>query len=79
MNNTSVDSYLAEGCGRCEHFQKPTCKVHLWTPILKALRALLLEADLTETMKWGSPCYTLDGANLAMIVSQRASCALHFF
>ncbi len=79
MNNTSVDSYLAEGCGRCDHFQKPTCKVHLWTPILKAIRTMFLEAGLTETMKWGSPCYTLGGKNVAMIVSQRASCALQFF
>ncbi len=79
MNNTSVDSYLQDGCGRCEHFQKPTCKVHLWTSALKALRTLVLASGLTEEMKWGSPCYTLGGKNVVMIVSFRESCGLSFF
>lgn len=79
MNNTSVDSYLAEGCGRCELFQTPQCKVHRWTEILVALRAMLRAAGLTEEMKWGSPCYTLAGKNVAMLVSLKESCALQFF
>lgn len=79
MNTTSVDSYLKDGCGRCEHYQTPECKVHLWTPILKGLRKMLLDAGLTETMKWGSPTYTLDGKNVVMIVSMREYCALSFF
>ena len=32
-NNTSVESYLAEGCGRCELFQTPECKVHAWSEV----------------------------------------------
>ncbi len=79
MNTTSVDAYLRDGCGRCEQYQTPTCKVLLWTPALEALRALLLASGLVEEMKWGSPCYTLGGKNVAMIVSFRESCALQFF
>lgn len=79
MNTESVDAYLRDGCGRCEHYQTPRCKVHLWTPILVGLRGLLQSAGLVEKMKWGSPTYTLDGKNVAMIVSLRDHCALQFF
>lgn len=78
INNTSVDSYLADGCGRCDHYRKPSCKVHLWTEPLLALRELVNASELTEEMKWGSPCYTLDGKNVLMLVSTRRFCALSF-
>jgi uncharacterized protein YdeI (YjbR/CyaY-like superfamily) len=79
MNTESVDAYLRDGCGRCDHYQTPQCKVHLWTPILVGLRTLLRAAGLVEEMKWGSPCYTLDGKNVAMIVSLKERSALQFF
>ena len=79
MNRESVDAYLRDGCGRCEHYQTPQCKVHAWTDALRALRVAALEAGLTETMKWGSPCYTLGDANVAMLVAFRESCAISFF
>lgn len=79
MNNTSVESYLAEGCGRCEHYQTPQCKVHLWTEELLALREILRSTSLDETMKWGSPCYTFDGKNVAMMGSFRDYCSISFF
>ena len=79
MNRESVDAYLRDGCGRCEHYRTPACKVHLWTEALVALRQVVLEAGLEETMKWGSPCYTLGGKNVAMVVAQKdfsAQCQL---
>lgn len=79
MNNTSVESYLQDGCGRCDHFQTPACKVHLWADALLALRALLRDTELAEEMKWGSPTYTLDGKNVVMLVSRKDHCALSFF
>jgi uncharacterized protein YdeI (YjbR/CyaY-like superfamily) len=79
MNTTSVDSYLREGCGRCEDYQTPRCKALLWTGPLEALRALVRGAGLQETMKWGSPTYTLGGKNVVMLASFRESCALSFF
>lgn len=74
-----VEAYFVEGCGRCEHFNTPQCKVHLWTEPLALLRAMLKATELTETMRWGSPCYALDGKNVLMITSFREYCALSFF
>jgi uncharacterized protein YdeI (YjbR/CyaY-like superfamily) len=79
MMQTSVDGYLNDGCGRCDHFQTPACKVHLWRAPLSALRALLRETELVEEMKWGSPCYTVGGKNVVMLASLRGYCALDFF
>lgn len=79
MNRTSVDSYLQDGCGRCDRYQTPTCKVHRWTPALVALRALLRSTVLTEEMKWGAPCYTLDGRNVVMLGALQDCCTLSFF
>lgn len=79
MNTTSVDAYLRDGCGRCDKYQTPACKVHLWTAPLEALRALLRSTELVEEMKWGSPCYTLGGKNVVMLTSFKEHCALQFF
>jgi uncharacterized protein YdeI (YjbR/CyaY-like superfamily) len=79
MNTGTVDSYLQDGCGRCDHYQTPQCKVHRWTPGLVTLREVALASGLVETMKWGSPCYTLDGKNVAMLISFKDSYGLSFF
>lgn len=79
VNTTSVDAYLAEGCGRCERYQTPSCKVHLWTEPMVALREVLAESALVETTKWGAPCYTLDGKNVAMLTALNHYCAISFF
>lgn len=78
MNNTSVDSYLQDGCGRCDLFRTPECKVHLWTDALKALREILRDSALEETMKWGSPCYTFQGTNVILLTSLRRLCGISF-
>jgi uncharacterized protein YdeI (YjbR/CyaY-like superfamily) len=79
MNRGDVDSFLKDGCGRCEKFQTPDCKVHLWTDALRELRALVNATELDEEMKWGSPCYTLGGKNVVAIAARTDSCALSFF
>ncbi len=79
MNNTDFESYVTEGCGRCEHFRTPACKVHPWADVLRALRGPMLEAGLVEEMKWGMPCYTLDGQNVAMVSAFKARCVISFF
>lgn len=48
MNNTSVESYLRDGCGRCELFATPQCKVHRWTHELIALREIVRKTGLAE-------------------------------
>lgn len=79
MNRTSVDAYLRDGCGRCDKYKTPECKVHKWTGALAKLRSVLQTTDLEETMKWGSPCYTWRGKNVLMVVSMHEYCALSFF
>jgi uncharacterized protein YdeI (YjbR/CyaY-like superfamily) len=79
INTDGFDAYVRDGCGRCEHFRTPACKVHRWTAELTLLRDLVLSAGLVETMKWGSPCYTVDGKNVVMLASFKEHCALSFF
>ena len=79
MNNASVASFLAEGCGRCERFRTPACKVHPWAETLRGLRAILRETELVEEMKWGFPCYTLGGKNVALLAVSGEFCAISFF
>lgn len=79
MNNTDADSWLADGCGRCDKYQTPACKVHRWPEVLVELRALARAAGLVEEMKWGNPCYTLDGKNVAMLGALTDAAALSFF
>lgn len=79
MNTGTVDDYLRDGCGRCDHYQTPACKVHQWTAALDALRAQVLALGLDEQLKWGSPTYSDDDKNVVMIVSTVDYCALSFF
>ena len=76
---TNVDQYLAEGCGRCSLGGTPDCKVHQWSQELQKLRSMALECGLTEESKWGVPCYTYHGANVAMISAFKDYCSLSFF
>lgn len=78
MNTESAEAFLRDGCGRCSRYRTPSCKVHAWTAPLTRLRERLRDSALTETMKWGSPCYTLGGKNVVMLVVFKDSCALSF-
>jgi uncharacterized protein YdeI (YjbR/CyaY-like superfamily) len=49
-----------------------------WRPEFEALRAILLESGLTEELKWGQPCYALDGKNVALIHGFKEYCAILF-
>ncbi len=79
MNRSDVDSYLADGCGRCDLYKTPECKVHRWTKPLQAMREVLLSSSLTEEMKWGAPCYTSEGKNVVMLSALKDKCVLSFF
>lgn len=81
MNNLNpkVDAYLADGCGRCKLYATPKCKVNTWRTELEMLRDVLLKMPLTEEVKWGCPCYTYEGKNVAMIAAFKESCVLSFF
>jgi uncharacterized protein YdeI (YjbR/CyaY-like superfamily) len=50
-----------------------------WRKEMEALRAIALGCGLTEEMKWGQPCYTLQGKNIAIIGEFKEYCAFMFF
>jgi len=50
-----------------------------WQEELKRLRAIALDSELTEELKWGGPCYTLHGKNVAIMNELKESCAFAFF
>ncbi|MDF1662818.1 MAG: YdeI/OmpD-associated family protein [Planctomycetota bacterium] len=79
MNRTSVDHYLKEGCGRCPLGSTPDCKVHHWTAELEWLRAVVLQSELTEEVKWGVPCYTFQGGNVLIVSAFKDYCSINFF
>ncbi len=77
--NPEVDQYLIGGCMRCKYGGTPQCKVLNWTEELKLLRQLVLEAGLTEEIKWGVPVYTKNGKNIVSVNALKGSANLSFF
>ena len=49
-----------------------------WHAEFEKLRDILLETGLTEELKWGHPCYALDGRNVALIHGFKEYCAILF-
>lgn len=49
-----------------------------WQVELEHLRQILLDSKLTETIKWGKPCYMFNEGNIAIIYSLKDSCAIGF-
>lgn len=76
---TEIGDYFARGCGRCTRFDTPDCSVRRWAEGLTTLRALCLGAGLTETVKWGQPCYTHAGRNVAILGAFREDFRISFF
>lgn len=50
-----------------------------WQQAYGKLRTILLDCGLTEELKWGVPCYTLDGQNVVLIHGFKEYCAVLFF
>ena len=50
-----------------------------WQEEFTRLRSILLDTGLSEDLKWGEPCYTLNGANIVLIHGFKDYCALLFF
>jgi uncharacterized protein YdeI (YjbR/CyaY-like superfamily) len=49
-----------------------------WQEEYKRLRVIVLGCGLTEELKWGHPCYTLEGNNIVLIHGFKEYCALLF-
>jgi uncharacterized protein YdeI (YjbR/CyaY-like superfamily) len=76
---TDIEEYFAKGCGRCERFATPNCSTRRWTKGLCELRRICLEVGLTETVKWGHPCYMHSDRNIAIIGAFRDDFRMTFF
>jgi uncharacterized protein YdeI (YjbR/CyaY-like superfamily) len=50
-----------------------------WQQEFKKLRTIILDCGLTEELKWGTPCYTLQNQNIVLIHGFKEYCALLFF
>lgn len=49
-----------------------------WRAEFVKLRAILLDCGLNEELKWGQPCYDVDGKNVALIHGFKRYCAVLF-
>lgn len=65
MVNPKVDAYI-------ERSEK-------WPEEMTDLRPVLLACGLTEEMKWGKPCYSHEGKNIAIIQEMNDFLSLMFF
>lgn len=63
--NPNVDEYIS--------------KASTWQEEMEELRMICLDCGLTEELKWGKPCYSFQGNNIAVIQPFKNSCALMFF
>jgi uncharacterized protein YdeI (YjbR/CyaY-like superfamily) len=63
--NPKVDAYI----GRSER----------WRNEMAELRPVLLGCGLTEEIKWGKPCYSHEGKNIAIMQEMKDFLALMFF
>ena len=50
-----------------------------WREVIQKLRTIALDCQLSEEVKWGKPCYTLQASNIVLIQPFKEYCALLFF
>lgn len=50
-----------------------------WQEEFVALRTIALSCELDEELKWGHPCYTLNGNNIVLMHGFKEYCAFLFF
>jgi uncharacterized protein YdeI (YjbR/CyaY-like superfamily) len=53
-------------------------KAKKWQKELEQLRSIMLDCHLTEELKWGVPCYTIEKSNIVLIHDFKDYCALLF-
>ena len=54
-------------------------KAKKWQKEMEKLRMIILNCQLTEELKWGVPCYTMQKNNIVLIHAFKDYCALLFF
>ena len=53
-------------------------KAKKWREESEKLRSIILDCGLTEELRWGKPCYTLEKSNIVLIHGFKEYCALLF-
>jgi len=53
-------------------------KAKKWQREFEKLRTIILDCQLTEELKWGVPCYTLQKSNIVLIHGFKEYCAILF-
>ncbi len=64
-SNSKVDAFIG--------------RARAWREEMDALREIVLNCGLDEQIKWGKPCYTFNGGNVAIFQPFKPHCALMFF
>lgn len=62
--STKVDAFVA--------------KAGQWQQGFEQLRAIILDCPVDEDLKWGKPCYSVDGKNVVLMHGFKGYCALLF-
>lgn len=76
---TDIETYFDKGCGRCDRFGTADCSTRRWVKGLTELRRICVQAGLTETVKWGHPCYMHADRNIVIIGALRQDFRISFF
>jgi uncharacterized protein YdeI (YjbR/CyaY-like superfamily) len=76
---SDIEDYFTKGCGRCDRFATSACSVRLWIDGLSELRRICRDAGLTETVKWGHPCYMYGDRNIALLGAFQGDYRITFF
>lgn len=63
--NPKVDTYVEKSAS--------------WEDALRKLRAIALDCQLDEELKWGVPCYSLNNSNIVLLHTFKEYCAILFF
>jgi len=53
-------------------------KAKKWKEEFETLRTIILDCQLTEELKWGVPCYTIDKKNVVLMHGFKEYCAILF-
>lgn len=75
----TINNYIENGCGRCSLGGTPDCKVNYWRDEIIKLKAILLDCNLTEEIKWSVPCYTFNNNNVILLSALKDCATLSFF
>ena len=54
-------------------------KAKKWKEEIEKMRAIVLDCNLNEELKWGCPCYTFEKSNIVLIHVFKDYCAYLFF